>query len=138
MNLSGVDEDTDLDSYEIKDGDTVLVKDTDYTITSVKDGKEVTVTVEFMGNYTGTVQTTYLIKDDNQDQTEDKNENGNNSDSGKNTDNKNTDNSKVKKENNEAKAPKTGDVSPIAVWTVMIAVSGLVVKMVCKKRMINR
>lgn len=138
MNLSGVDEDTDLDSYEIKDGDTVLVKDTDYTITSVKDGKQVTVTVEFMRNYTGTVQTTYLLKDDNQDQTEDKNENGNNSDSGKNTDNKNTDNSKVKKENNEAKAPKTGDVSPIAVWTVMIAVSGLVVKMVCKKRMINR
>lgn len=138
MNLSGVDEDTDLDSYEIKDGDTVLVKDTDYTITSVKDGKEVTVTVEFMGNYTGTVHTTYLLKDNHQNQTEDKNENGNNNASGKNTDNKNTDNSKAKKENNEAKAPKTGDVSPIAVWTVMIAVSGLAVKMICKRRMTDR
>ena len=138
INLSGVDEDTDLDSYEIKDGDTVLVKDTDYTITSVKDGKEVTVTVEFIGNYTGTVQTTYLLKDEHQNQTEDKTENGNNNASGKNTDNKNTDNSKAKKENNEAKAPKTGDVSPIAVWTIMIAVSGLAVKMICKRRMTNR
>ncbi len=54
MDLSGIDKDTDLNSYELKDGDTVLVKDTDYTITSVKNGDDVTVTVEFMGNYTGT------------------------------------------------------------------------------------
>ena len=135
MDLSGIDKDTDLNSYELKDGDTVLIKDTDYTITSVKDGDDVTVTVEFMGNYTGTAQTTYSLKDDSQIQTDNKNDN---TDSSKNTDNKNTDDTQTEKDSDETKVPQTGDTSPIAVWAVMIALSGLAAGMVFKKRITDR
>ena len=135
MDLSGIDKDTDLNSYELKDGDTVLIKDTDYTITSVKDGDDVTVTVEFMGNYTGTAQTTYSLKDDSQIQTDNKNDN---TDSSKNTDNKNTDDTEKEKDSDETKVPQTGDTSPIAVWAVMIALSGLAAGMVFKKRITDR
>ncbi len=135
MDLSGIDKDTDLNSYELKDGDTVLIKDTDYTITSVKDGDNVTVTVEFMGNYTGTAQTTYSLKDDSQIQTDNKNDN---TDSSKNTDNKNTDDTQTEKDSDETKVPQTGDTSPIAVWAVMIALSGLAAGMVFKKRITDR
>lgn len=135
MDLSGIDKDTDLNSYELKDGDTVLVKDTDYTITSVKNGDNVTVTVEFMGNYTGTAQTTYSLKDDSQIQTDNKNDN---TDSSKNTDNKNTDDTKTEKDSDETRVPQTGDTSPIAVWAVMIALSGLAAGMVFKKRITDR
>lgn len=135
MDLSGIDKDTDLNSYELKDGDTVLVKDTDYTITSVKDGDDVTVTVEFMGNYTGTAQTTYSLKDDSQIQTDNKNDN---TDSSKTTDNKNTDDTEKEKDSDETKVPQTGDTSPIAVWAVMIALSGLAAGMVFKKRITDR
>ena len=135
MDLSGIDKDTDLNSYELKDGDTVLVKDTDYTITSVKNGDNVTVTVEFMGNYTGTAQTTYSLKDDSQIQTDNKNDNTDNS---KNTDNKNTDDTKTEKDSDETRVPQTGDTSPIAVWAVMIALSGLAAGMVFKKRITDR
>lgn len=135
MDLSGIDKDTDLNSYELKDGDTVLIKDTDYTITSVKDGDDVTVIVEFMGNYTGTAQTTYSLKDDSQIQTDNKNDN---TDSSKNTDNKNTDDTETEKDSDETKVPQTGDTSPIAVWAVMIALSGLAAGMVFKKRITDR
>ena len=135
MDLSGIDKDTDLNSYELKDGDTVLIKDTDYTITSVKDGDAVTVTVEFMGNYTGTAQTTYSLKDDSQIQTDNKNDN---TDSSKNTDNKNADDTKTEKDSDDTKVPQTGDTSPIAVWAVMIALSGLAAGMVFKKRITDR
>ena len=135
MDLSGIDKDTDLNSYELKDGDTVLIKDTDYTITSVKDGDDVTVTVEFMGNYTGTAQTTYSLKEDSQIQTDNKNDN---TDSSKNTDNKNTDDTEKEKDSDETKVPQTGDTSPIAVWAVMIALSGLAAGMVFKKRITDR
>ena len=135
MDLSGIDKDTDLNSYELKDGDTVLVKDTDYTITSVKNGDDVTVTVEFMGNYTGTAQTTYSLKEDSQIQTDNKNDN---TDSSKNTDNKNTDDTKTEKDSDETRVPQTGDTSPIAVWAVMIALSGLAAGMVFKKRITDR
>lgn len=135
MDLSGIDKDTDLNSYELKDGDTVLIKDTDYTITSVKDGDAVTVTVEFMGNYTGTAQTTYSLKDDSQIQTDNKNDN---TDSSKNTDNKNADDTKTEKDSDETKVPQTGDTSPIAVWAVMVALSGLAAGMVFKKRITDR
>ena len=135
MDLSGIDKDTDLNSYELKDGDTVLVKDTDYTITSVKNGDDVTVTVEFMENYTGTAQTTYSLKEDSQIQTDNKNDN---TDSSKNTDNKNTDDTKTEKDSDETRVPQTGDTSPIAVWAVMIALSGLVAGMVFKKRITDR
>ena len=67
LKLDGIDKNTDLDKYEIKDGDTVLVKDTDYMISSVTEGANVTVTVEFIGNYTGTTQAEYLLKEDTDD-----------------------------------------------------------------------
>ena len=57
---------------------------------------------------------------------------------GKNTDNKNTDDTKTEKDSDETKVPQTGDTSPIAVWAVMIALSGLAAGMVFKKRITDR
>lgn len=63
MQLTNIDKNTDLNKYEIKDGDITLVKDADYTISSVTKDNTVTVFVEFTGNYTGKTQTTYSLKD---------------------------------------------------------------------------
>ena len=136
MDLSGMDKDTDLNSYELKDGDTVLIKDTDYTITSVKDGDNVTVTVEFMGNYTGTAQTTYSLKDDSQIQTDNKNDN---TDSSKNTDNKNTDDTEKEKDSDETKVPQTGEyITDCGMGSYDSISSGLAAGMVFKKRITDR
>lgn len=61
--LSGIDKNADLDKYEIKDGDTILIKNQDYKILIAKESNKVIVTVEFMGNYTGTAKTSYLLND---------------------------------------------------------------------------
>lgn len=67
--LENIDKNTDLEKYEIKDGEKVLVKDRDYTIETIKENTDVTVKVTFKGNYTGTTQTTYSVKE-NDDQKE--------------------------------------------------------------------
>lgn len=123
IKLSDIDKNTDLDKYQIKDGDTVLVKDTDYTISSVTKNDTVTVTVEFIGNYTGSVQTEYSIKDTAVD-------NGNsNTDSNKDTNNSTSDDKKVDKKDNtkesdDDKAPKTGDSNSVAIWVISIMLAG--------------
>lgn len=99
IDLSGIDKNTDLDKYEIKDGDVVLVKDQDYKISTVKDGNKVTVKVEFMGNYTGTAETSYLLNVANN--VEDKN--------GKEV---------------TTGSVKTGDTTDIAMWLVLVALAG--------------
>lgn len=60
--ISDINKDTDLNNYVIKDGDTILTKDKDYTIVTAEEGDSVTVTVTFEGNYTGEVTTTYSTK----------------------------------------------------------------------------
>ena len=99
IDLSGIDKNTDLDKYEIKDGDVVLVKEQDYKISTVKDGNKVTVKVEFMGNYTGTAETSYLLNVANN--VEDKN--------GKEV---------------TTGSVKTGDTTDIAMWLVLVALAG--------------
>ena len=123
IKLSGIDKNTDLDKYQIKDGDTVLVKGTDYTISSVAKNDTVTVTVEFIGNYTGSVQTEYSIKDTTVD-------NGNgNTNSNKDSNNSASDDKKVDKKDNtkesdDDKAPKTGDSNSVAIWVISIMLAG--------------
>ena len=108
IKLSGIDKNTNLDKYQIKDGDTVLVKDTDYTISSVTKNDIVTVTVEFIGNFTGSVQTKYSIKDTTVN-------NGNsNTDSNKDTNNSASDD----------KVPKTGDSNSVAIWVISVMLAG--------------
>lgn len=46
-----ITEKTDLDNLVIKDGDKVLVKDKDYTITKIEKDGQVTVTITFIGDY---------------------------------------------------------------------------------------
>lgn len=55
--------DTNLDELIIKDGDKILIHGTDYTISKVQGGKNVTVTIAFKGNYTGTIIKSYTVKD---------------------------------------------------------------------------
>ena len=134
IKLSGIDKNTDLDKYQIKDGDTVLVKDTDYTISSVTKNDTVTVTVEFIGNYTGSVQTEYSIKDTTVD-------NGNsNTNSNKDSNNSASDDKKVDKKDNTKesdvdKAPKTGDSNSVAIWVISIMLAGgAIITILNKKR----
>lgn len=127
IKLSGIDKNTDLDKYQIKDGDTVLVKDTDYTISSVTKNDTVTVTVEFIGNYTGSVQTEYSIKDTTVD-------NGN---SNKDSNNSSSDDKKVDKtkESDDDNAPKTGDSNSVAIWVISIMLAGgAIITILNKKR----
>ena len=85
INLDDIGLDTDLDTYEIiardmgvKLGlknayfhvvkeDIILVKDRDYTISSATDGDKVNVTVNFVGNYTGTARMEYYLSDHSED-----------------------------------------------------------------------
>ena len=117
MKLEGIDKNTDLDKYEIKDGDTVLVKDQDYVISSETKGDTVTVTVEFKGNYTGKTQTSYSLKTsaDNADKNEDK-----------------------AKTETESAVPKSGDNSMLAIWAVMLVLAGGAVVVTAGKRKSNR
>ena len=117
MKLEGIDKNTDLGKYEIKDGNTVLVKDQDYVITSETKGDTVTVTVEFKGNYTGKTQTSYSLKTsaDNADKNEDK-----------------------AKTETESAVPKTGDNSMLAIWAVMLVLAGGAVVVTAGKRKFNR
>lgn len=117
MKLEGIDKNTDLDKYEIKDGETVLVKDQDYVISSETKGDTVTVTVEFKGNYTGKTQTTYSLKTsaENVDKAEDKG-----------------------KTETDSDVPKTGDGSIPAVWAAMLVLASGAVAVTAGKRKFNR
>lgn len=115
MKLEGIDKNTDLDKYEIKDGDTVLVKDQDYVISSETKGDTVTVTVEFKGNYAGKTQTSYSLKTTD-----------NNTDKDKDTGEK------------ESDVPKTGDNSTFIMWAAMLALAGGAVVVTVRKRKFSR
>ena len=115
MKLEGIDKNTDLDKYEIKDGDTVLVKGQDYVISSETKGDTVTVTVEFKGNYTGKTQTSFSLKTTD-----------NNTDKDKDTGEK------------ESDVPKTGDNSTFTMWAAMLALAGGAVVVTVRERKFSR
>lgn len=60
--LEEVDQNTDLDQYEIYFNDEALVRDVDYTLISKKEEDKVTINIEYIGNYTGSAQLSYVIK----------------------------------------------------------------------------
>ncbi len=129
LKLDGIDKNTNLDKYEIKDGDTVLVKDTDYTISSVTEGDNVTVTVEFIGNYTGTTQAEYSLKEEITNTGDTANSDKNTGDDSKADNNKTDKNSQNKGDKNvdnksEEKTPQTGDDYSVLLWAVMAAIAG--------------
>lgn len=144
INLSGIDKNTDFDKYQIKDGDTVLVKDTDYTISSVTKNDTVTVTVDFIGNYTGSAQTEYSLKD-NTDNTGSDNESAvNDSDNGNQNSSEDTKNSasdtqKIDKNDGNKKvdtkkAPQTGDESSTTMWMASMIIAGGIAIIVLKRK----
>lgn len=55
LDISPIENEYEANHIVIKDGDVTLVKGTDYMITNSVEGDEVTVTIHFMGNYTGEV-----------------------------------------------------------------------------------
>lgn len=55
LDISPIENEYEANHIVIKDGDTTLVKGTDYMVTNSVEGDEVTVTIHFMGNYTGEV-----------------------------------------------------------------------------------
>lgn len=118
MKLTGIDKNTDLDKYVIKDGDNVLVKDTDYKISSKTEGDTVTVTVEFIGNYTGKTQVSYSLKEAEGNAT---------------TSNDKT-NATANKDTTKASSPKTGDNTFILTWIVLLTAAGATTISILKKR----
>ena len=148
IKLSGIDKNTDLDKYKIKDGDTVLVKDTDYTISSVTKNDTVTVIVEFIGNYTGSAQTEYSLKDniDNSGIGNDENNKDVANESGSGNQNSNeakknfvnatqkVDKKDSNKKVEDKKVPQTGDESSAAIWMVSMIVAGGIAIIVLKRK----
>lgn len=130
--LTGIDKNTDLDTYKISDGDIVLVKDTDYTISSAANGDVVTVSVEFIGNYTGTTQTTYSIKETDSTGNE---SNGNNDKTNSKTSTNKADKNKTQKTSTSS-TPKTGDSSRILLWSGLsvIGLLGTAFSLVIRRR----
>lgn len=116
--LTGIDKNTDLNRYEIKDGDTVLVKEQDYTIDVVKANDKVTVKVTFKGNYTGKAETTYSVK----------NAVANAKDGQKNTA------QATDKTNTKNKAAKTGDYTTTELLAMLVVLAGAVILVTGKKR----
>lgn len=145
IKLSGIDKNTDLDKYQIKDGDTVLVKDTDYTISSVTKNDTVTVTVEFIGNYTGSAQTEYSLKDKTDNNGSGNNEGvANDSGSGNQNSNEDTKNSasgaqKIDKSDDnkkvdDKKVPQTGDESSATIWVASMIIAGGIAIIILKRK----
>ena len=62
INIPEIDENTDLDNLEIKDGDLILKEGIDYDISKYQNGDQVTVTITFKGNYSGVIEKTYTIQ----------------------------------------------------------------------------
>lgn len=59
ITISEIKSEEDIDNLTIKDGGITLKKDTDYTVEKTENGKEVTVTITFKGNYSGTIEKTF-------------------------------------------------------------------------------
>ena len=113
-----INADTDLDKLVIKDGDKVLVQGTDYDVTKTVDGKNVTVTITFKGNYTGTITKTYTI--------EDKTPAGGDKDKNNKSDGT--------KNNNKNGAVQTGDTTPVGLWATLMAFATGVAVFLKKKK----
>lgn len=111
MELTGIDKNTNLDKYEIKDGDTILVKDEDYKISSKKDGNKVIVTVEFMGNYTGSTQASYVLEEKTAAKSEAKDA-----------------------ETSKTKAARTGDTVDFGVWCGALVLAGGTAVVISRKK----
>ena len=60
-----INKDTKLDSIVITDLGVVLVQGTDFEIVETKDGDKVNVTINFIGNYKGSLTRTYTVKKQN-------------------------------------------------------------------------
>lgn len=58
----------DADSIVIKDGSTVLERGKDYTVTEERQGTGVLVTIQYIGNYTGTVTLRYPVPGEGADE----------------------------------------------------------------------
>lgn len=61
LDISPVTNQSDARHIVIRDGSTVLAKGTDYKVYSRVEGNKVTVTIQFIGNYTGTVVRTFTL-----------------------------------------------------------------------------
>ena len=137
MVLDGINSLDDLNRYQMKDGDTVLIKDVDYVIFPymTQDEKHVLVMVTFLGNYTGTTETTFALDDsdvgenegnppvtDDED-TQDKDQ-SENEDKDQNKD-QDEDQQSTAVKTVKSQSPKTGDDSNIFIWGILLLLSGV-------------
>lgn len=63
ITVSEINNDSDVETMTVKDGDKKLEKGTDYDVEQKKDGGKTTVTITFKGNYTGIIEKTYTVKE---------------------------------------------------------------------------
>ena len=64
MIVSNITSDTDLSQLVIKDGNNILLQGVDYDVYKEQNANQGKVTIQFKGNYSGTIVKTYSIKED--------------------------------------------------------------------------
>ncbi|MCR0503344.1 hypothetical protein MKD04_07930 [[Clostridium] innocuum] len=68
ITVSNISNDSDVEKLIVKDDDKVLVKGTDYDVETKMDGSKTTVTITFKGNYVGTIEKNYTVKQEQKPQ----------------------------------------------------------------------
>ena len=68
ITVSNISNDSDVEMLIVKDDDKVLVKGTDYDVETKMDGSKTTVTITFKGNYVGTIEKNYTVKQEQKPQ----------------------------------------------------------------------
>ena len=68
ITVSNISNDSDVEKLIVKDDDKVLVKGTDYAVETKMDGSKTTVTITFKGNYVGTIEMNYTVKQEQKPQ----------------------------------------------------------------------
>lgn len=148
-----INENTNLNELGIMYGTELLVQGVDYKITTETNGNRVTVTLEFMGNFTGKDQTTYTLSGNTDglgnasgDNLSEKEEGDSSKGSGSDKNNVNGDNSSADKGNIKNNlnntvgkgVPKTGDTSLLFVWAAVAVLSGAASIVAIKKKNLSR
>lgn len=110
-----VDEKTNIKELEIKDGEKVLLLGTDYKIVTQTENETTTVTITFMGNYTGEIIKTYTVEKEVPKE-EQKEEN-------KNETKENEKQDKEKKEIKKNKSVKTATSTNQVIWITLLSSS---------------
>ena len=129
-----IDENTNLDEISITYGTEQLVQGVDYKFITERTGNQVTVTMEFMGNFTGKDQATYTLSGNNGGLGNTSGKDDGDGSKGSGSDNGNMNEENAENNTDGTEGPKTGDTPLLFVWVAVAALSGVASIVAIKKR----